>query len=83
MGEDHGDAVAITGLDDVVVPDGTAGLGDVGDAALLGALDVVPEGKEGVGGEGNAFGGGQPLFFRFPGKDGGLFRKDPLPCAVR
>ena len=51
MGEGHGDAVAIAGLDDVVVADGAAGLGDVGDAALLGALDVVAEGEEGVGAE--------------------------------
>ena len=51
VGESHSNAVAIAGLDDIVVPNGAAGLGDVGDAALMGALDVVPEGKKGVGAE--------------------------------
>ena len=41
-------------LDDQIVPDGAAGLGDVLDAGGFGALDVVGEGEERIGTEGNA-----------------------------
>ena len=45
-GEGHSDAVLVAALDDQVVTDGAAGFGDVGNAGLLGALDVVAEGEE-------------------------------------
>ena len=48
VGEGHGDAIFVAGLDDVVVADGAATLRDVGDAALMRALDVVAEREEGV-----------------------------------
>jgi len=47
-GHRHCDAVFVAGLDDVVVADGAAALCDVGDAALMRALDVVAEREEGV-----------------------------------
>ena len=48
VGHRHCDAVFVAGLDDVVVADGAAALRDVGDAALMRALDVVAEWEEGV-----------------------------------
>ncbi len=47
-GERHGDAVLVAGHDDVVVAHRAAGLGYVLHAALVGTLDVVAEGEEGV-----------------------------------
>ena len=49
-GEGHGDAVLVAGLDDVVIPDGAAGLGDELHAGLVGPLDVVAKGEESVTG---------------------------------
>lgn len=48
VGHRHCNAVFVAGLDDVVVADGAAALCDVGDAALMRALDVVAEREEGV-----------------------------------
>ena len=48
VGHRHCDAVFVAGLDDVVVTDGAAALRDVGDAALMRALDVVAEREEGI-----------------------------------
>lgn len=48
VGHRHCDAVFVAGLDDVVVADGAAALRDVGDAALMRALDVVAEREEGI-----------------------------------
>ena len=45
-GHDH--IVFIASFDNVVVSDGSAGLGNVGHAALMSALDVVTEGEESV-----------------------------------
>ena len=47
-GKRHDHAVLVCGLDDVVVADASAGLGDVLDAAFRRALYVVAEGEEGV-----------------------------------
>ena len=44
----HHDAILIGGRDDIVVPDGAAGLGDVLHAGLSRPLHVVAEGEEGV-----------------------------------
>ena len=40
--------VFVAGLDHVVVADGAAGLGDIGDAASGGSLDIVAEREESV-----------------------------------
>ena len=47
-GEGHGHAVLVALGDDQIVTDGAAGLCNVADAALLGALDVIGEGEESV-----------------------------------
>ena len=45
-GERHDHAVAVGGFDDLIVPDGAARLGNVGNAALVRSLNVVPEREE-------------------------------------
>ena len=47
-GETHHDAVFVAGVDNIVVTDRAAGLRDEVDAALVGALNIVAEGEEGV-----------------------------------
>lgn len=47
-GEDHRDAVLVGGLDDFLVPDGTAGLNHRCDAMFGGFVQAVAERKEGV-----------------------------------
>ncbi len=44
----HGHAVSVAGIDHKVIADGPAGLGNKGDAAAPGPLDVVREGEESV-----------------------------------
>src|SRR5699024_2790119 len=44
--ESHGDAVLVAGVDDLLAPDGPAGLDDGGNTAAAGPLDVVPKGEE-------------------------------------
>src|SRR5699024_12509143 len=46
--EGQGNAVLVAGVDDLLVPDGAAGLDDGGHAAAAGALDGVPKREEGV-----------------------------------
>ena len=53
-GESHGDAVLVAFLDDEVIADGAAGLGNVADAGGIGPLDVVGEGEEGIRAQGHA-----------------------------
>ena len=43
MRHNHGHVVFVTGGNDVVIANGATGLGNVGNAALMGALDVVAE----------------------------------------
>ena len=46
--ERHGNAVLVAGVNDLLVPDGAAGLDDGRHAGAAGALDVVAEGEERV-----------------------------------
>ena len=46
--ECHGDAILVAGLDDIIVANAAAGLCNIFHAALVGALDVVAEGEEGI-----------------------------------
>ena len=48
VGEGHGDAVFVAGLDDIIVADGTTGLCYKLNATLMSTLDVVAEGEESV-----------------------------------
>mmetsp|Transcript_15992 Transcript_15992/g.42294 ORF Transcript_15992/g.42294 Transcript_15992/m.42294 type:complete len:537 (+) Transcript_15992:169-1779(+) len=49
----HGHAVEVASLDDLLVGHGAAGLGHELHAELLGMVDRVPEGEEGVRGDGH------------------------------
>ena len=46
--EGHGDAILVAGLDHVVVAYRTTSLGDEFHTALMGTLDIVAEGEEGI-----------------------------------
>ena len=54
-GEDHGEAEAVGGGDDVVILDGAAGLDDGGSAGSGNGFESVGEREEGVGGGDGAF----------------------------
>ena len=45
-GKAHDHVVRVTGSDDIVVADGTAGLCYILDAAAVSSLDIVAEGEE-------------------------------------
>ena len=57
----HGNAVFVTGVDHLLIADGTAGFHNGRNTAATGALNVVPEGEEGVAAQGNACNLGKPL----------------------
>ena len=67
-GKRHHNTILVAGLDDVVIPDGAAGLGDVLHAGLVGPLHVVTEGEEGVGAQGDAGELCDPLLFLLGGE---------------
>ena len=56
-------------------------MGDVLHAALVGALDVVAEGEEGIGTEGHLGVLGNPCFLFFWCEGSGLFSEELLPCT--
>ena len=80
--EDHGHAVSVAGVDDVVIADGTARFSDIADAALVGSFNVVAEREESVGTQGNACVLCQPFFLFFNSQRFRLFCEEVLPCAV-
>ena len=82
-GERHHDAVLIRRLDDIVVPNAAAGLGDILDAGFSGPLHVVAEGEEGVGAAGDAGEGGDPGLFLLRRQGVRLHGKGLLPDALR
>ena len=51
VGEGHGNAIFVAGLDDIVVADGASCLRNVLHTALVGTLNVVAKGEEGVAAE--------------------------------
>ena len=81
-GKCHGDAVFVADFDDIVVPNGAARLGDILDAAAVGALDVVAEGEECVGTQGHTLHGVKPGPLFLPGQGLRLYSEEILPNAV-
>ena len=81
-GEGHDHVVLVAALDDQIVTDGAAGLGDNGDAGLVGPLDVVGEGEEGIGTNGYAGQRRQIGPLLGTGEDLGLLGKVLLPVAL-
>ena len=80
--EGHRDAILVAGVDNMVVADGATGLGDVLHTALVGALDVVSEGEEGITTQCHARVLGYPRFLGLGGKHFGLLGEELLPGAV-
>ena len=80
--EGHGNAVFVAGLDDIVVANAAAGLCNVFHATLVGTLDVVAEGEEGIGTETYLRVLGNPCFLFLAGEGFGLCLEELLPGAV-
>ena len=72
----------VTLRNDQIIPDGTAGLGDVLDTGGVGPLDVVGEGEEGIRAQSHVLPGSQPGSFLFRGQALRLHREVFLPDAV-
>ena len=80
--EGHGDAVLVTGINDLLVTDGTAGLHDGGHAGATGTLDVVAKGEEGVGAQAHAGDLAQVFLLFLGGQRGGLLGEGLGPDIV-
>ena len=81
-GEGHGDAVLVASHDDMVVANGTSGLGDELHTALVSSLHVVTEWEESVAAQGYARVLGNPLLFLFAREHFGLHLEELLPLAL-
>ena len=75
-------AVFVTGGNDVVIPDGTAGLCDILDTGLSGPLHIITKGEESVGAAGNAALLGNPGLFLLGSQHLRLDFKGLLPDAI-
>ena len=80
-GECHSNAVFVAAFDDEVVTNGTAGLCDIINAALLCAFDVIGEGEECVGTEYDTGDGCEICICFFLGEGFGASGKVVLPYA--
>ena len=80
--EGHSHAVLVTALNDCIISDRSARLGDVLDTALLRALDIVGEREESVGAESDIMSLIEPCALLFRCEDFRLHLEDLLPCAV-
>ena len=79
-GESQHHAVFVGGGDDMVIPDGAAGLGNVGHAGLSGPLHIVAEGEEGIAANSDAGLRGDPRLLFLRGQDlGCLLYTSPSP----
>ena len=58
----HGDAVFVTGVNHLLVADGTAGLDNGGHAAAVRAFNVIAEGEKRVAAQTNACNLAEPFF---------------------
>ena len=79
MGHGHSDAIFITGLNDIVITDGTAALSDKGYAAFMGSFDIITKGEEGIGTKRYIDGGAEPGLFFFAGEYGRFFCEYAFP----
>ena len=81
-GKGHDHAVFVGTFDHKIVPYGASRLRHVGDAALFRPLEVVAEGEEGIGAQGDACDGVQIRSLLFVGKGLRLTGKILLPIPV-
>ena len=78
----HGNAVLVAGHDDMIVADRATSLSNELHATLMGTLDVVAEGEEGIGAEGYLRVLGNPGFLLFHRQHLGLGLEELLPGTV-
>ena len=80
--EGHCDAILVAGINDMVVADATACLGNVLHSTLVSTLYVVAKGEESIGAE--AYTGilGYPFLLLLTGQRLGAGDEELLPCAV-
>ena len=81
-GEGHRYSILVAGLDDVVVANAASSLSYVLYAALVGALDIVAEGKEGIGAKADTRVLSNPSGFLLTRERCGSFGEELLPGAV-
>ena len=81
-GECHGDTVFVAGLNHIVVAHGTSGLGNELHSTLVGALDIVAKGEEGVAAKCHTSVAGNPLLFLLTAQWLGAGGEELLPCAL-
>ena len=67
-GKRHDHAVFVAALDHQIIPDGAAGLCNIGHTAALSPIDIVTEGKECIGTQRHTADGIQVSPLLFPGK---------------
>ena len=80
--EGHGDAVFVASHDDMVITNGATSLGDELHTTLMGTLNVVTEGEEGIRAKGHFRVLGDPGFLLFHRQHFGLLLEELLPGAV-
>ena len=80
--EGHCDAVFVAGHDDMIITDAAASLGDELHATLMGTLDVVTEGEEGIRPKGHLRVLGNPGFLLFHRQHLGLTGEELLPSTI-
>ena len=81
-GEAHDHVVLVAGLNHVVVSDRATRLCDVADARLVGALDIVAEGEEGVGTQSHTGVLSDPSAFFFRGERAERDGTGNIRCSV-
>ena len=79
----HHHVILVSALDHKVITNGSAGLSNILNAALMRSLDVVGEGEECVASAGHALHLVKPCSLFLAGKYCGLYLKGLLPNAVR
>ena len=80
--EGHSNAVFVAGHDDMVVANGAASLSDILHTALVGTLDVVAEGEEGIRAKRYSRVLGNPLFLLLQGEHLRLTGEELLPGTI-
>ena len=74
--------VLIAGGNHIIIPNGAAGLGDIGNAGLLRPLHIIPEREKCIGPAGNAALLCNPRLLLLGGQDLGLDLEGLLPNAL-
>lgn len=82
MGKGHYQLVFITAVDDLLVPDGSSRLSNIGDPTLQGSLNIIREGEKGIRSQGNSFYPGEELFLSLGSQDLGLPAEVFLPNPI-